>query len=100
MHIHRSQERRVWVKDYIIGRRELTDVPPPFQAVSCRVPIFNGEASGWESDDKCFAFMKYCTRAEMTNAKMVELGCRVTDFMRGSILGMIPCIGQPIDPRS
>ena len=49
MHIHRPQKRRVWVKYYIGGHRALTDVLPASQAVRCRAPISNGEASGWAS---------------------------------------------------
>ena len=49
MHNHHTQERRVGVKYYIGGHRALTDVSPASQAVRCRAPISNGEASGWAS---------------------------------------------------
>ena len=47
MHNHHIQERRVGVKFYIGGHRALIDVSPASQAVRCRAPISNGEASGW-----------------------------------------------------
>ena len=46
MHNHHT---RVGVKYYIGGHRALTDVSPASQAVRCRAPISNGEASGWAS---------------------------------------------------
>ena len=49
MHIHRTQERRLGVRYYIGGLRALTDVSPASQAMRCRTPISNGEASGCAS---------------------------------------------------
>ena len=49
MHIHRTQERIVGVRYWIGGHRALTDVSPASQAMRCRAPISNGEASGWAS---------------------------------------------------
>ena len=49
MHNHHTQERRVGVKYYVGGHRALADVSPASQAVRCRAPISNGEASGWAS---------------------------------------------------
>ena len=43
---HHTKERRVGVKYYIGGHRAMTDVSPTSQAVRCKTPTSNGEASG------------------------------------------------------
>ena len=49
MHIHCTQKRIVGVKYWIGGHRALADISPASQAMRCRAPISNEEASGWAS---------------------------------------------------
>ena len=46
---HSSHTREKIRRYYIGGHRALTDVSPASQAMRCRTPISNGEASGWAS---------------------------------------------------
>ena len=52
MHMYRIQKKRIGVIYWIGEHRALTDVLPTSQAMRCRAPISNGEATGWASHEE------------------------------------------------